>query len=412
MSGRKQARRIVGLLVHNWPLKVGALVLASLLYVGLVAMQDSSTFPGPVPVLAVNVPADTMVTNQLRPLDEIRYVAPADLGRLTADDFLATVDLSSLPASGTPVGVHVSVAAVDPRITVIDVRPRTIQVVLDRKVSAVVPVVVVRGTAPPGVEVGDTAYAPQQVTVIGPSMAVSRVASVQVNVEFDPGGLDYDQEAQGVAVDASGAPVTGVELSPRTVHVTIPLYKNKQSRTLPVSPVLAGDPAPGFRVAGVTVAPLTVTLAGDADQLARLPAADTAPVPIYGATRSVTQVVAYSLPLGITPIGAGTVSVTVQIQPLTETRTFTSGLRLDGGDPALEYQPSVQSVLLTLFGSMADLDRLGSAPVTVGLDVSGLGPGAHSLAVVPVLPAGISVVSIDPAVLTVTVIARPSPAPN
>ncbi len=412
MSVRRPARRVVGLLVHNWPLKVGAVVLASLLYVGLVAMQDSRTFAGPIPVLAVNVPTDTMVTNQLRALDDIRYVAPADLGRLTADDFLATVDLANLPASGTSVGVHVSVVAVDSRITVVDVSPRTIQVVLDRKVSAAVPVVVVRGAAPPGVEVGDTAYTPQQVTVVGPSMAVSRVVSVQVNVEFDPGGLDYDQEAQGVAMDASGAPVTGVELSPRTIHVTIPLYKNKQSRTLPVNPVLAGDPAPGFRVSGVVVAPLSVTLGGDAAQLAKLTAADTASVPIYGATRDVTQTVAYSLPLGITPIGAGTVQVTVQIQPVTETRTFTAGLRLDGGDTSLQYQPAVQSVLLTLFGSMADLDRLGSTAITVGLDVSGLGPGAHSLTVVPVLPAGVSVVSIDPPVVTVTVVARPSPTPN
>jgi YbbR domain-containing protein len=411
MTLRRLARRLVGAIVHNWPLKLAALVLATLLYIGLVATQGSATYPGPIPVTAVNVPTGTIVTNQLRTIDEVRYIAPADLGRLTADDFHATVDLSNLQATGTPQSVRVVVTVSDPRVTILEVRPRTITVVLDQEVSNSVPVTVVRSTAPPGIEVGDTTYTPQMVKITGPSTAVKRAVSVRVDVSLDPNGLDYDQEVQGTPVDASGAQVSGVTLDPRTVHVTIPLYKNKQSRNVPINPVLTGEPAPGFRVSGVDVTPLTVTLEGEADTLAKLGAADTAPVAIFGATRNITATVAFSLPTGVTPLSAATVQVVVRISPVTETRTFTAGLRLDGTDPALTYDLATQSVLLTVYGSTADLDLLGSNAITVGIDVSGMGPGRHQVTVVPTLPSGVSVVTIAPQTVTV-VITAPSPSPS
>jgi YbbR domain-containing protein len=411
MRVRRLWRLLIGAIVHNWPLKLGAIVLASLLYVGFVAAQGTNTFPGPIPVLPINLPAGATVTNQLRPIEEVRYVAPADLGHLTADDFHATVDLSNVPATGAPTNVPVSVSAVDPRVQILDVLPRTIEVVLDTKVSQSVPVNVIRGPAPPGVEVGTTTFTPQQVTVIGPSASVNKVVSVTVNVAFDPSGLDYDQEVPGTPVDASGAQVTGVELSPRTVHVVIPLYKNKQSRSVPVHPILSGEPAPGFQISTIDVEPLSVTLEGDADQLAQLTAADTAPVPIYGATRDISQNVAFALPTGITAVGSGTVRVTVHLVAVTETRTFTAGLRLDGGNPTLQYSLSVDSVLMTVYGSTADLDRLSSAPITVGLDVSGLAPGKHELNVIPSLPSGVTLVAINPSMVTVTITASPTASP-
>lgn len=425
MSVGRLVRAAARAIAHNWPLKVAAVVLATLIYVGLVAMQGSSSYPGPIPVQAVSVPPGTTVTNSLRPLDEIRYVAPADVGPLTADDFHATVDLSGLEPTGVPQSVRVSVTASDPRVAILEVRPRTVSVTLDQETSSAVPVDIVRGPAPSGIEVGDMAYAPQQVTVSGASAAVRRVAVVRVDVTLDPNGLDFDQEVQGTPVDASGAAVTGVTLNPRTVHVTIPLYRDRQSRSVPINPVLAGDPAPGFRVAGVEVSPLTVTLQGEAATLAGLSAADSAPVQIGGATRDVTQKVGFALPTGVTPVTDATVTVVVRIEAVTETRTLAAGIRLDGGSSDLSYALSAQSVLLTVFGSSADLDLLSSSPISVGIDVSGMAPGRHAVTVVPSLPSGVTLVSIMPSSVTLDIsgpsslppggqggLATPSPGPG
>ena len=411
MNARRTIRRALGVIVHNWPLKLGAIVLATLLYVGLVATQDTNTYPGPVPVDYVHLPANTVVTNQLKDVEQVRYIAPAGFGNLTASDFTTTVDLANVQASGLPTNVPVVVSANDPRVTIVDIRPRTISVVLDESLTSKVPVNVVRAAAAPGVTVGATTAAPDQATILGAASAVSRVVAVQVSVTLDPTGLDFDKEVAGVPVDVTGTVVTGVQVLPRTIHVTIPQITNKQTRTLPVNPVLTGTPAPGFRISGIDVLPLTALLQGDANQLVKLTQVDTAPVAVIGATRDVSSVVTLALPSGVATVGVGTVTVTVHVVAVTDTRTFTAGLRLDGEDPNLIYELPVDSVLLTLFGSSADLDRLGSAPITVALDVAGMGPGNHKATVVPSLPSGITVVTIAPTTVTVTIAAPASPTP-
>ena len=406
------ARRAVGLVVHNWPLKLAAIVLATLLYAGLVASQDSSTIQGPVTVTVLNKPADTVTTNQLRDVESIRYIAPADSQRPRPGDFRATIDLTNVKPDGEPVNVPVRVTALDPDITIIDVTPRTIQVVLESLSSKEVPVRVERGPAPEGIDVGETIYEPETVTVLGAASAVARVVAAQVLVTIDPEGLDVDREIETHPVDANGERVLGIDVEPATVHVQISLFTDKETRTLPVNPVIAGAPAPGFRIAGVAVDPATVTVQGDAEQLTTLIQVDTEPVSVAGATDVVTQNVALAPPNGISTTSAGSVTVEVTIEPITQTRTFSAGLRLDGRDAALTYSLSTDRVLLTLFGSIADLDQLDAGPLVIALNVEGLGVGEHAVPVLPVLPSGVDIVRIEPEQVIVTVTAAGASNPG
>ena len=403
MNVGRSALRIAAFVIHNWPLKLAAIILATLLYAGLVASENSGTYPGPLQVTAVNQPSDTVVTNQLRPLEQVRYIAPAEVGRLTAGDFRATVDLSAVDPTGEPVSVRVNVVATDPRVTVLEIRPESITVVLDRRVRAVVPVRVVRGPVAVGIDAGTTVFSPETATVTGPSMAVERVVAVRVNVALDPGGINFDRDVEANPIDAAGEVVHGVNVEPRTIHVTVPLFTNRESRTLPVNPVVTGAPAPGFRIAGIAADPQVISVEGDAEELNQLVQADTAPVAVFGATRDVTATVALALPTGVVPLGVTTVTVVVRVEPVTETRSFTAGFRLDGRDPDLRYDLAGTSVLLTLFGSVADLDRLAAAPLVVGVNVAGLDPGIHELPVVPSIPSGVTVAALAPETVTVTI---------
>jgi hypothetical protein len=271
------ARRLARFVIHNWPLKLAAIALATLLYAGLVASQDSNTYPGPIQVIAVNQPTGTVVTNQLKPLEQVRYLAPVEVGRLSAEDFRATVDLASVDPTGQPVSVRVDVVPTDPRVTILEVQPRTIKVVLDEKISVTVPVRVARGAVPAGVDAGETVFSPESVTVTGPSAAVKQVVAARVNVALDPSGIDFDRDVDVEPIDAAGEVVQEVDVEPRTVHVIVPLFTNKESRTLPVNPVVTGVPAPGFRISGIEATPLVVSVEGDAEQLTQLTQADTAP---------------------------------------------------------------------------------------------------------------------------------------
>ena len=412
MNIGRSARRALAFVVHNWPLKLAALAVATLLYAGFVVSQDSNVYPGPIPVGRANQPSDTVVTNDLRDVEQIRYIAPADLGRLTAEDFRATVDLANVTPDGSPVSVRVTVVATDPRVTILDFRPQSIQVVLDQSIPKVVDVVVDRGSPPPGLDIGEETVDPASVTVTGPSVAVNRVVAARASAPIDGSGLDVDREIEVDAIDAAGEIVTGVDIEPRTVHVTIPIFTNKQSRTLPVNPVLTGTPAAGFRIASIGFEPLVVSVEGDGDQLAELVRADTEPVGVFGATSDVEATVLLALPPGVMPLGSSSVKVTVVIEPVTETRTFSAGLRLDGMGPGFRYSAELEPILLTLFGSVVDLDILGSAPIVIGLNVSGLGPGTHEVPVVPSVPSGVTVAAISVATVTVTVIEPPSPSPE
>lgn len=412
MNARRIGRGLAGLVTHNWPLKLAALVLAGLLYAGLVATQDSNTYTGPIAIKAINQPTGTIVTNQLRPVEEVKYLAPVEVGRLTADDFRATVDLTSLKPTGVAASVRVSVEALDPRVTIIEIRPRTIQVILDGLVTTTVPIRVESGDVPPGIDAGETSFTPEQVTISGPSSAVKRVVAVRARVALDPGGIDFDRDVTPDAVDAEGEVVTGVEISPRTIHVTIPLFTNKESRTLPVNPIVTGAPAPGFRIAGVDVTPLVVSVEGDAEQLTTLLQADTAPVAVFGATRDVSATVALALPPGVLTLGSLTVTVVVRVEAITETRTFSAGFRLDGRETGLGYSISESAVLLTLFGSVADLDRLAATPLVVGINVAGLDPGTHQVSVVPILSSGVAIAAMAPETVTVIITLPPTPTPS
>ena len=132
-----------------------------------------------------NQPPDTVLTNQLRDVEQIRYLAPAEVGNLRAEDFQATVDLADVEPDGNPVTVRVNVTAVDPRVTILEVRPRSIQVILDQKVSKEVPVVVDLSEPPEGLEIGEVTVSPEVVTVTGPSAQVNRVVAARVSATID-----------------------------------------------------------------------------------------------------------------------------------------------------------------------------------------------------------------------------------
>jgi YbbR domain-containing protein len=275
-----------------------------------------------------------------------------------------------------------------------------------------VPVRVNEGTIPTGVQAGDAVVDPKTVTISGPSSAVRDVAEAVVSVRIDASGVNVDRMVSPDPVDGQGQAVTGVKVDPTTVHVTIPLFTDRQSRSLPVIPTVTGTPAPGFRIASVSTDPLVVSLVGNLDELDALVGANTATVLVAGATSDVDVIVGLSLPVGVLPLGDGKVRVRVHIEPVTETRTYGAGFRLDGTSPALQYSLSDASVRLTLFGSVADLDRLSATALVVGLDVSGLGPGPHKLTIVPSLPTGVSVAASSPTVVTVTITVPPSASPS
>jgi len=411
-------KRIVALVVHNWPLKLAAIGLATLLYAGLVLSQSAQRSDARVPIVPRNLPTDAYLAEfQPTEVTEIRYFAPAEVGRVTSASFTAWVDLSTVDPAGGPALVPVRVEpTTDTRIRIIDFQPSSVRVVLDPLISRVVPVEVDRGEIPDGLQVGVAELSATKATVSGPASVVGRVVRTVARVTIEPSGLDVDREVRLVPVDALGDVVSPVDVNPETVQVKIRVGNPAKTRTLPVDAVMIGTPASGFQVASVTVEPTAVTVQGDVDALAALDRVDTDPISVAGARTDILATASLSLPADVDPLGSGEVQVTIVITRVLGSRTFSAGILLAGARDDRTYALSTDRVTVVIGGPVVELDRLDPSSFSATVDVAALPPGSHKVPVqVGTLPAGLSVDSIRPSEITVDVgvpAASPSPVPT
>ena len=395
-------KRFLSRSVHNWPLKLGAVALASLMYGGLALSQNTQTYPGVIPVRPVNQPPNTFLLTPPAQVTAVRYFAPNGVP-VAANSFVATVDLSGVPANGEFVTVRIEVKPLDERIRVLGYDPALTSVQLDPIIDTDVPVKVEHGPVPDGLTLGPTTIDPATVTISGPKSVVVNVEAARAVVIIQTTGIDIDQNVPLVPIDKLGNALSPLDVTPPTARVTIPVFSDRQSRTLPVDPIITGTPAAGFEIESVAVQPQVALVAGDADQLSQLTQVDTDPIPMTGVSSNVTVEVGLALPVGVVAVGDETVRVSITIRPVTATRNFSAGLRLVGARKDLTYSLATDRVLVTIGGSPADLDRLAGATLVMDLEVAGLKVGVHDVPVTAELPAGTTLVTAIPASVAVTI---------
>jgi YbbR domain-containing protein len=400
-------RRFLRVVVHNWPLKLAAIGLATLLYGGLVVGQSTEPFKGVIPIKVENQPAGTFLLTTIDPVTEVRYFSPSGQVPINST-FSATVDVSGVTPGSGKVSLPVNVEATG-GISVLSWTPARVTVQLDELITRDdVPVQIDYGTPPDGFEVGTVVIDPPTVSVSGPASVVDQVAAVHGDVLIQATGLSVDQDVLLTPIDQVGNTVSPINVVPRTARVTIPVFENRKSRTVPVRPVITGSPAAGFEVASIVVEPTAVTIEGGAEQLSELAEADTDPVSVTGASSTVNMTVGLDLPAGLVPLGDDSIHVTVTLRPVTATRTFEVGVRLVGARSDLTYSIPVDRVLITIGGSIADLDRLEGSTLLADLAVGELGPGTADVPVTVQLPVGLTLVSASPPTVQVTVSAPAS----
>ena len=402
--------RVLQVLVHNWPLKLAAIGLATLLYGGLVFAENTQSFPGSIPVEVRGQPRDAVLLTDVEPVTTVRYLSPSGARPITST-FEASIDVSGIEPGSGPQSVPITVESIDDRITVVGRDPDRMTVNLDKLTTRTVPVRVAQVAPPDGLELGATTVDPAQVEISGPASVLDRVVEARANVQIQPTGINVDQDVRLVPVDAQGDAVGQVNVDPATARVTIPVFSDRDSKILPIRLLITGDPAPGFEVVAATVSPRVVTVEGDIDELDPLVSIDTAPVSIGGLSSNETLETTLALPTGIVALDVETVRVTITLRPVTATRTYEVGLDLIGARPDRAYSMSTDRVLITLGGSVADLDRLQGANLLATLDVADLDPGTTSVTVAMDLPAGVAFVSASPDQVAVTLSIPPSPSP-
>jgi len=411
----------MGFLLRNWHLKLSAVLLATVLYTGLVFSGSFSDAEIQVRIDQENGSRDSYVLSGDLGFVTVQYRAPNEVsGTIVAESFQASVDLSDydMERSPEPQQLPIEVSTDLEGVQVVGYEPRTARVEIDSIEVRSVPVEVDMGDVPDGLRTSDPVLSDEEVEIRGPGSVVAQVDRAVALVAIAASGIDFNEPVAVRPVDVRGQPVGlgQIDVDPESVSVQIDVEPVETTATVPVRPSLDGTPAAGFALDALAVDPSFVTLRGLPEVLEDITEVVTEALSIEGASEDQAFEAALELPEDVRLADGGdpVVTVTATIVPSVSSRTFRVGVACEGaGDNACLL--GLEQVSVTLSGPGEALSTLTAGALTPVVDASGLAPGNYSLTPsLPALPEGVELMSIAPGAIPVTIVApvEPTPAPT
>lgn len=407
-------------LLRNWHLKLSAVLLATVLYTGLVFSGQFSESSVDVRVDDVNQPNSSQVLSSDLGTVSVRYrTSNALSATIDAQAFVATVDLSAydMERAPEPQVLDIVVSALPDGIEILSTDPSTVRVAIDRVETRSVPVEVDPGTIPDGLEIDDPVLSQDEVQVRGAASVVGQIDRALARIRIDASEIDFNQPVDLVAVDVAGQEVGAglVDIEPETISVQVDVRPIETTQTVPVRPDISGTPAPGFALESLSIEPSLVTLRGLPAVLAEINEVLTEPLSIDGISADQEFEAEMVLPDGTRLADgsdASTVTVTAGIGPSVSSRTFVVGVVCQGAGEN-SCLPSLDQLTVTLSGPGDTLAGLSASDLTPTLDATGLAPGTHDLGPsIGGLPEGVELLGITPGTVSVTIRAPATPEPT
>lgn len=333
---------------------------------------------------------------------QLRVAAPENQwATLTPANFRAYVDLNGSGARELHVPVQVEVLGAR-RVRVVDTIPVSITVNLEDLVTKQIPVQPrVVGTLPRGYELGSTVSDRRTAEVVGAKSLVALVSAVTANVNITGLTVRLEQTVSLTAVTEGGGEIRGVTVRPSTARVAVAVTQNLLVRTLPVEVEIGGQPAPGYRVTGVRVTPAAVRVEGSIDVLQALDSLRLPRVDVAGQQADLRTTIRLPLPDGL-QAATSQATVDVTIAPVAGSFSLTLAPELTGVRPGFSARVNVGSVAVILDGPLPRLNALTPGAIRATVDGSSLQPGTAEVRVIVVVPDGVSVREVQPAVVSVT----------
>lgn len=399
-------------LKNNIVLRILAVVIACILWFTINVPANGSTprqsvnakdFPYAV---QVNLPSNMMVTDLTDPTAVVEVT-----GSILSDN--------SLPAEMMGVEVIADGRGLAPGKHVIPLKaqgmppvqytivPSSITVTVATKSTVQKPVKVnVTGTPASGYEAGTATTTVPTVEVSGVSSAVNRVVAVTADISVAGAKTSVSHTLTLQPVDKYGKSVPGVQVDPVSVTVTVPVSPPQVS--LQVVPEVVGQPAAGFAVAGVSVAPGSVSISGTPDSTANV---SNLPLPVDVQNMRTTQSVQVSIPSRSdwTVVSPSQVQVTIKIEQSASVMESNIPLQVENVPSGMTVQlGNKKSVSVRVTGPKSIISKLKPSDIVAYVDASSLSSNSTSGPVGVALPQWVHVSQISDN--EVPVVASPSPA--
>jgi YbbR domain-containing protein len=230
------------------------------------------------------------------------------------------------------------------------------------------------------------------------------VGKVYVSADVKDISLNYHQQLTVKVADKNGLDISQLfTVYPATAEVTIGVIYKQPEKYVAVKPVITGEPAPGFKVSHIVAEPATIRVFGDLAKLETLDFVETAPIDISGLDSGISQTVSIVLPDGFSAGGPKQVTVFVEIEPVTETMFAKGIINADNVAEGLSVLLNAGTVMVTASGPESFIKNLTEADIVIYVDCTGLEAGIYDLPLQALLPANISLVSIEPRMIRVEI---------
>jgi YbbR domain-containing protein len=398
------------------------LALALALVVWVVAVtaanpDETQTYPSPITIDYIGQDPGLVMTGTVTRQVQVTMRAPHSIWTTLLSGEVpikAIVDLTGVQAGTTTVQVQVQVATQPVRI--ISVSPQKFSVSLEKLVTTTLPVhLTLNGEPAIGFKAGTVVLDPSEVVISGPESFVAQVKDVTASLDLTNTRQDISTTVPIRVVDVNGSTAEGISVNPGSVKASVPIVQQGGYRDLAVKVLLSGTLAGGYRITNISVLPLTVTVYSDNIPLIEsLPGyVETSPLDLTGASKSIVTNLALNLPSGVLLIGNQTVSVTIDIAAIEDSRQVSfRTVDVIGLARGLNAQLSPTTVDVILAGPLPVLNALQPTDVHVQVDLTGLTVGTYQLTPTVQVPEGVSVQSILPGTVEITIGAgTPTPTP-
>ena len=364
--------------IHNWPTKLLALLLAIILWGGLITQDPTLTREKHFSSVSVSVSGEESVkrngfivtsdlTSLLGDVSLTADVPQMQYANAKATNYNVRIDLSRISAAGkqeirilsTNSSTYGTVSSIQPSTVTIDVEEYITRFRIPVSVQTV-------GSAPEGYYAGAATLDPPTVTISGPKSMVDKIVRAEVVLELNNlpqregtirKALAYTLlDENNNAIESDLLEVTSESVLLDSVIVEQTMYAMK-TLELSQTGLIQGTPKEGYEIKKISMTPENITVAGwSSVRLSSVPE--------------------------LKYVSATYVNVTIEIGPVLKSKSFTNlPIQIEGLEAGYNASMSRVNASVMITAPQNWLNALQSRDIRLVCDASGLAPGTYSLPV-------------------------------
>lgn len=245
----------------------------------------------------------------------------------------------------------------------------------------------------------------------GESNDLFQIQEEDIKASVDLSGVRAEGLAKAVIVIEKRGMAVGLEpleIVPDPVEITVAMER-RATRVVPITPAFHGYLDPGYNLRSFDMSPGEVEIAGPASAVAKVVDVLTEPIDLTSkmADFSVKSRLVRASPL-VSIVGADSVEFRGKVEKAVTVRNFPSiAIVAENLADNLALDEPLPAARLNVKSAEEALSALEPGPGSLSIDFSSVRkPGTYSLPVKVILPEGMILESVDPAVVTVRVVQR------